>query len=258
VDQGLLYGTNEVVIQCVFFALMLSAAEVGFRLGSKVAASTPADTKPQISTVEAAVLGVLALLLGFTMSMAVSRFEARRQLVRDEANAINASCLRAQLLPAPEGPEIARLLRQYIDVRVKYGTAGSDLELEGLRTQTVQLQKQFWTRAVTYAQRDPNEVIAGSLLHSLSDAIELEAARWVEFQNHVPESVIYVNIVVALLSVLLVGYTFGVNGGRNILSMYVLALCIALVLAVIIDLDRPRSGFIRASQLPMMDLLHRQ
>jgi hypothetical protein len=257
VNEGLLYGTHEVIIQCAFFALMLGVTEVGFRLGSKIEASTPADTKSQISTVEAAVLGVLALLLGFTMSMAVSRFDVRKQLLLDEANAIRTSSLRAQLLPAPEGPEIASLLRQYVNVRVQYGTAGNDLaRLDSLKTQAAHLQKEFWTRAVTYAQRDPNEVKAGSLLQSLNQAIDLEAARWTALQNHVPESVIYVNAVVSLLAALLVGYTFGVNGRRNILSTCVLALSVTLVLAVIIDLDRPRSGFIRASQQPMIDLLN--
>jgi hypothetical protein len=73
------------------FALMLSAIEVGLRLGHKSEAKTPERTKSQISTVEAAILGVLGLLLGFTMSMDVSRFEVRKQLVLDEANAILSS-----------------------------------------------------------------------------------------------------------------------------------------------------------------------
>lgn len=258
-NQGLLYGTPEVTIELVFFLLMLATTELGFRLGGKVGASTSSDTKSQISTVEAAVLGVLALLLGFTMSMAVSRFEVRKQLVLDEANALSTSCLRAQLLPAPLGPEIADLLRQYINVRVQYGNAaGNDLaRLDSLRTQTLLLQKEFWRRAVLYAQQDPNAVKAGLLLQSLNEAIDLEGARWMALQNHVPESVIYVNAIVSLLSILLVGYTFGVNGRRNVLSMFVLALSITLVLAVIIDLDRPRSGFIRVSQQPMIEMLHR-
>lgn len=71
--EGFLYGTHEVIIQCVFFALMLGAIELGFRLGRKAEASTRTETKSQIAIVEAALLGVLALLLGFTMSMAVSR-----------------------------------------------------------------------------------------------------------------------------------------------------------------------------------------
>jgi prepilin signal peptidase PulO-like enzyme (type II secretory pathway) len=257
VNESFLYRINEVIIQCVFFVLMVTATEVGFRLGRKFEARAPASIKSQISTVEAAILGVLALLLGFTMSMAVFRFDLRRQLMLDEANAINTSCLRAQLLPAPEALEIASLLGQYINVRVQYGTAGNELErLNSLHTRTRQLQAELWTRLVSYAQNDPNPVRTGLLLQSLNQAFDLEAARWMAFQNHVPESVIYVNAMVGLLAAMLVGYTFGVNGCRNIFSMSLLALSITLVLAVITDLDRPRSGFIRASQQPMIDLQH--
>src|SRR5271168_4935958 len=80
VNESLLYRTNEVVIDWVFFALTLTAIEVGFRLGRRVEARTPENIKSQIFTVEAGILGILALLLGFTMSMAVSRFEIRKQL----------------------------------------------------------------------------------------------------------------------------------------------------------------------------------
>src|SRR6202046_942044 len=80
-NEGFLYGTNEVVIQCVLLALMLIAVEIGFRLGRKAEANTRPETKAQIAIVEGALLGVLALLLGFTMSMAASRFETRKQLV---------------------------------------------------------------------------------------------------------------------------------------------------------------------------------
>ena len=107
VNESLFYRTNEVIINWLFFALMLTAIEAGFRLGRKFEARTPENVKSQISTVEAAILGILALLLGFTISMAVSRFEIRKQLVLEEADAIGTSSLRAQLLPAPAGPEIA-------------------------------------------------------------------------------------------------------------------------------------------------------
>ena len=252
---GFLYGTNEIIICFVFFAFMLVATGAGFHFGRKSEASIPDKTKSQISTIEAAMLGVLGLLLGFTMSMAVSRFEARKQLVLEEANAIGTSVLRTPLLPSPEGSEIASLLRQYVNVRVQYGTAGNDVQrLDSLHAQTVRLQNEFWARAVAYGQKDPNPVKAGLLLQSLNQAIDLESARRMALQNHVPESVIFVNGIVDLLSAMLVGYTFGLYGRRQIFSMSVLALAITLVLAVIIDLDRPRSGFIRVSQQPMLDL----
>jgi prepilin signal peptidase PulO-like enzyme (type II secretory pathway) len=258
VNESFLYSTNEFVFQLIFLALMVTATEVGFRLGRKFEARAPASIKTQISTVEAAILGILALLLGFTMSMAVSRFDLRKQLLLDEANAISTSCLRAQLLPAPLGPEVTSLLRQYIDLRVQYGAAGNELaRLDSLHNQTAQLQSELWTRVATYAQQNPNPVTTGLLLQSLNQAFDLEAARWMAFQNHVPETVIYVNAVMGLLAAMLVGYTFGVNGRRHIFSMGMLALTVTLILAVITDLDRPRSGFIRASQQPMVDLQRR-
>lgn len=256
-NESFLYGTHEVLIDCVFFALMLAVTELGFRLGDKSEASMSENIKCQVSSVEAALLGVLALLLGFTISMAVSRFEIRKQLVLEEADAIGTSSLRVQLLPATTGSEIANLLRRYVNVRVQYGTAGNDFQrLEDLNTQTRHLQTELWSRATTYAQQDPNTVRAGLLLQSLNQAFDLETARWAAFQNHLPESVIYVNGMVGLLAAMLVGYSFGVNGRRDIFSMCVLAFAISMVFAVIIDLDRPRSGFIRGNQQPMIDLLH--
>lgn len=258
-QESLFYRTSEFVIRWLFFASLLAATEIGFRLGRKFGDHIPDDIKSQISTVEAGILSVLALLLGFTISMAVSRFELRKQLVLEEADAIGTSLLRAQLIPAPAGPEIAALLGQYVNLRVQYGAAGDDLaRLTDINRQTTRLQAELWTRTASYAQQNPNPVSAGLLLQSLNQAIDLRDARWMAFQNRVPESVIYVNAAVGLLSMMLVGYSFGVNGRRNIFSMCVLAVSIALVLAVIIDLDRPRSGFIRGSQQPMIDLLQRR
>jgi prepilin signal peptidase PulO-like enzyme (type II secretory pathway) len=257
VNSGFLYGTNEIVIDLAFLLLMIAATEAGFHLGRKSEAGTPDNTKSQISAVENAILGILALLLGFTMFMVVARFEARKQLVLDEANAIGTAYLRTALLPAPEGSEIASLLRQDIDVRVQYGTASSDLApLEGLNAQTTRLQNELWARAVEYGKNDPNPMRTGLLLQSLNQVIDLESAQRMAFQNSVPKSVIYVNGIVGLLAAMLVGYTFGLNGRRQIFPTFVLAVAITLVLALIIDLDRPRSGFIRVSQQPMIDLQH--
>jgi hypothetical protein len=116
------------------------------------------------------------------------------------------------------------------------------------------LQDAFWQRAVAYGQKDPNPVKAGLLLQSLNEVIDLDGARWMAFQNHVPETVIYVITVVSLLAAVVVGYAFGLGGVRQRFSICILSLAITLVLAVIIDLDRPREGLIRVSQQPMLDL----
>jgi hypothetical protein len=249
----ILYGMNEWVLWVVFVALMLAAHEVGFRFGCRPDNKPSEGTKSQISTVEAGILGVLGLLLGFTMSMAVARFEARKQLVLEEANAIGTAYLRTQLLAAGEGREIADLLREYANIRVPREDSRDVYEhILSARQESARLQDAFWHRAASYGQKEP--IQTRLLLQSLNEVIDADAARWTAFQNHVPETIIYVIVLVALLVSLIVGYTFGLGGNRQLFSICMLSLAISLVLAVIIDLDRPRAGLIRVSQQPMLDL----
>ena len=250
-----LYVVNEWIILFPYLILMLAASEVGFRLGRRAASGATDQLKAQTSVVEGSLLGVLALLMGFTMSMAVSRFEVRKQLVLQEANAIGTAYLRTQLLPPPENAEMANLLREYVDARVEFVNAGENADrLKAARANAARLQNEFWSRAVAYSQKDPNPVKAGLLLQALNEVIDLESARWMGFYNHVPETVILVNAIVAFLATIMVGYAYGLEGHRQIFSICLLALAITVVLSVIVDLDRPRQGFIRVSQQPMIDL----
>ena len=160
----ILHGANECVLGLVFLALMVGASEAGFRLGRKAGQQISEDTKSQVSTVEAGILGVLGLLLGFTMSMAVTRFEVRKQLVLEEANAIGTAHLRTQLLPTAEGKEIADLLRAYTNVRVP-PEDGRDIyeQIWAARQESARLQDAFWQRAVAYGHREPNPVLVSCL-----------------------------------------------------------------------------------------------
>jgi hypothetical protein len=189
------------------------------------------------------------------MSMAVSRFEARKELVLNEANAIGTSYLRTRLLPEPERTSVRNLLRDYVANRLAFPSAGDDQQrLETVRLQGQRLQDEIWDQSAAYAEKAPNPVLAGILLQSLNQAFDIESARWMAFYNHVPAAVMYLNAIVALATATLVGYAFGIDGIRHIFSMCLLGLAIAVVLGVIVDLDRPRRGFIRVSQQPMIDL----
>src|SRR5215469_14430203 len=237
-------------------AILTAASEAGFRVGCKAEPGTADRTRPQLAVVEGGIAGVLALLLGFTVSMAVNRFEVRKQLVLQEANAIGTSYLRTQLLPAPEGTEIANLLRQYVTVRLQDADARDDRDrFRATREQAAHLQNEIWNRAVAHAQKDPT-IKTGLLLQSLNQVIDVEAARWMAFQDHVPRAVIYVNFIVAFFATILVGYAFGLAGQRQIFSTSVWVLAITVVLEAILDLNRPGEGFIKESQQPLIDLQH--
>ncbi len=250
-----LYTTHAWLFGLVFLALVLVAGEAGFRLGRNSRVRFQDETKRQINAVEAAVLGVLGLLLAFSLIMAVSRFDTRRQLVVEEANAIGTAYWRSQLVPPPEGPELARLLREYVKTKLHYYDAGVNPErLQAPREQTARLQKAMWAQAAAFAQKDTRSVPAGLLLQSLNQTFDLESARWTALTIHIPSGVIWVDVFVGLLATFLVGYNFGTAGQRNHISTFLLAVCIATVLAVIVDLDQPRRGLIRVGQQPMIDL----
>src|SRR5579863_2073448 len=184
VNMETLYGANEWVLGLAFFALMVAACEVGFRIGRNPNLLSSEGAGSQISTIEVGILGVLGLLLGFTMSMAVTRFEVRKQLILEEANAIGTAHLRTQLLPAVEGKEIADLLRAYTDLRLAPEHGGDIFEqISNARQESARLQAAFWRRAVDYGQKDPNPVRVGLLLQSLNEVIDLDGARWMAFRN---------------------------------------------------------------------------
>src|SRR5262249_4996714 len=127
-------------------------------------------------------------------------------------------------------------------------------QIAAARQEAVHLQNAFWQRAVIFGQRHPNPELASLLLQSLTEVIDLDAARWMAFQDQEPGAVIWVIAVVGLLAAVVVGYTFGLGGLRQTFSISMLSLAITLVLGVIIDLDRPHGGVIRVSQQPMLDL----
>ena len=171
----------------------------------------------------------------------------------DEANAIGTTWLRSKLIPAPGDVEFAGLLRQYVDTRVAYLSRKNLDELAEIRAQDGRLQSQLWSRAVGFAIKD-RSVNASLLLQSLNHSIDLEATRWAFFWGHVPQSVICINVLIAMLASALLGYGFGLIGKRHLVSIVLLAASISGVLSVIIDLDRPWQGFIQVSQQPMFDL----
>lgn len=255
------YTSNEALIAAVLFLLILLATEAGFHLGRRAESRISEKTQSQIAIIQGSVLGILGLLLAFTISMAVSRFELRTQLVLDEANAIGTSYLRTQLIPEPDRSYIAGRLREYVELRLRYSRAGDDVStlknptaVRNAREEAHRLQNDSWLRAVSRAEKDSNPVTTGLLLLSLNEVIDLDAARWMALNNRVPATVIDMNVLVALVAAILVGYAIGLTRQRNLFSVCLLAAAITITLIVIIDLDRSRQDLITVSQQPLIDL----
>ena len=116
----LVFGFDEWLIFATLLGLLFLATEIGFHLGRRVPTGINEHTRSQITMIQAAALGLLALLLGFALSMSISRFDARRQLVVEEPNAIGTTFLRAQLLPEPQRTQVFNRLRPYLDIQLEF------------------------------------------------------------------------------------------------------------------------------------------
>src|SRR5262249_1187113 len=197
------FGLPEWLLAVFFIVALVSVCEVGYRLGVRSRAQE--KTKALVPTVAGSILALVGLLLSFTMSMSVGRYDARRRLLVEEANALGTVYLRMQAVP--ESNELQDLLRHYVDVRLQVSQRALDVEaLRTGREEGARLQRDLWSRAAALAQKHPESNPAGLLLQSLNDAFDLENARWISFVAHVPDSVIAVDGVMGLVAVLLVGY----------------------------------------------------
>jgi hypothetical protein len=255
VSGELFYGINEWFIFAALLVLLFLATETGFKLGRRARSGIDEHTRSEITMIQAAVLGLLALLLGFTFSMSASRFDTRKQLILEESNAIGTTFLRARLLPEPRRTEVSNVLRRYVDVRIEFYMSGTDrIKLRQATDQTEQLHNELWSRAVAVAEKDPRAVTTGLFLQSLNEMIDLHAKRMAALDNHVPETIFMLLYVVSVLSMGLVGYGCGLGTRRNLLATMTAAFLVASVILLLVDLDRPRRGLIKTGHKSMVNL----
>lgn len=240
-----------VLLFVVIFLGLWLAVEIGYRralmLGTRMADKRHeqiVDTRNQIAV-------LLSLLLGFTLAMALPRYDQRRQLVVDEASAIATASLRTQLLPEPVRTETQQLLRQYAQARLEFGQAGLNQEVfQNALQQGKELQTQLWQEATAAAQQTPTPITA-LFVEAVNDAIDLDEKRLSAFDNRIPIVIWAMLGLLGLITCLTVGYG---QQQRFLLSMIVPPLMIAIVMALIADLDAPRSGLISIGQQSMQRL----
>ncbi len=256
--EDFLYRQNEFLIVGLLLALLLIATEIGFRRGRSVRSAIEDSAKSHYGTLQAGVMGLLALLLAFTFSMSVTRYETRKELMIDEANAIGTTYLRSQMLPEPYRSEVAKLIGDYVANRLRdYGSVLDEQEIEAVNLNGRRLQNQLWSEAVGAAAKAPQPVPTGLFISSLNDVIDVAAKRDAARENHVPQPVLTFLFLVTILTMGLLGYGCGLGNHRNIAATATVCLLISLVILTIMDLDRPRRGLITISQKPMLELRDR-
>ena len=229
------------------FVAMLVSYGIGRRIGVARLASDPDGLAHGISAVDGAVFALLGLLIAFTFSGAASRFEARRDLITREANAIGTAYLRIDLLPGDAQPELRDLFRRYVELRaVVYSTAADRAATEAKLAETAALQETIWAKAVAAGRRPDASAPATMLaLPALNDMIDITTTRETATRDH-PPAVIYLLLAgLSLVGSLLVGYGMSENKRQSWLHTVAFAIVLSLTVYVIVDLEFPRVGLIR-------------
>ena len=229
------------------FVGMLVCLEAGRRIGNRRAEVHGEAAHEGIGTIDAAVFALLGLLLAFTFAGSSSRLDARRQLIVHEANAIGTAYLRLDVLPASDQPELRRLFREYIDARLRaYQKIQDPGAVDAEFANAAQIQGQIWSGSIKATGSDPSFHPARVLLlPALNEMIDVTTSRQIALETYLP-SLIYIFLVcVALLSALIAGHAMAKQKGRSLLHMFLYAALVAVTIYVTLDLDNPRSGFIR-------------
>ena len=245
----------DVVPMWLFFVAVCGlsglALEGGYRIGRWRRRRAVEEKEAPVGAMVAAIVALFAFLLAFTFGMAANRFESRRQAVLDEANAIGTTYLRTRLLPEPERSESARLLREYVDVRLR---GVQERRVEEAVKRSEELHELLWVQAVQAAEKQPGDIV-GLYIQSLNQTIDMHGVRvQAGIRSRIP-LVIWIGLLALdMLSMASVGYQSGLSATRRSPAMVVIVLAFASVLFMIADLDRSYEGFLTVTQQALIDL----
>lgn len=248
-----LYDLDSAWIALALLVAMALAMEAGYRVGVRGADDAK---RGHIDAIQSATLGILALLLGFTFSLALQRYDSRSEAVVDEANAIGTALLRVRLVAPPQREAAAALLREYLDARIADGghALNDRAARQALAAKAAALQERIWAQAQKALDAKPDSYPTALFAESVNTMIDSYGKRDAALRRHVPALVLALLYATFLMAGGIVGLAAGSAGHRPSLASHVLVLLIVVLVFVILDLDRPRRGLIQVSQQPLVDL----
>jgi hypothetical protein len=220
------------------FLVLWFAARIGVAFRQK---NMEQDRHQDFELILASILTLLGLIIGFSFSMAVSRYDQRKNYEEEEANAIGTEYVRADLLPAADAARAHTLLKAYLDQRLLFYTLRDEPRLHQVDVYTAQLQNELWSVAATSVRTLPAPV-AAIVLSGMNDVLNRQGYTLAAWRNRIPGAAWVLMLAIAILCNLLIGY--GAHR-RYALLFLILPLALSISFFLIADIDSPRGGAIR-------------
>jgi hypothetical protein len=210
------------------------------------------EEREDFAVVQAATLTLLGLIIGFSFSMATSRYDLRKTYEEAEANAIGTEYARAGLMPAANAAGLRALLKKYLDLRISFYNSRSDGDLQQVNAHTAQMQDQMWTAVQDPAVAQPSPVIALAVW-GMNDVLNSQGYTQAAWWNRIPKAAWSLMVGIAIACNLLVGYGARTAGAKSGL-LIVLPLVVSISFLLIADIDSPRGGFIHVAPQNLVSL----
>jgi hypothetical protein len=236
----------------IALAVVVVPAEAGFRLGRCVERRPRHETEHAVSTLVAPALGLLAFMLAFTFSLAQERYQDRRRVQFDLANALGTAYLRASFVGQPHESEIKRLILAELD---SYIGEHDDASMRASHKRIEYMSDTLWSHATAAVATTRQPVFTSLLVQSLNQSIDLSERRRHNFElERIPMAVWFALAGLTILGMGLMGYDGGLSSATRSLAMVPLALAFCIVILLIADLDRPYSGLLQPNREVLLEL----
>lgn len=235
------------VLIFALLVLMIVLMEVGRRLGIRQRKLDPEGAKAGVGMVDGAVFSLLGLLIAFTFGGAATRYDARRNLIVQETNAIGTAYLRINLLPAATQPALRDDFRSYLDTRINFYkilTIDPAAARANIRRYSA-LQDKIWSEAIAACQQAASPSTTTLVISSLNDMFDITTTRLAALETHPPTVVFRGLGLLMLASALLAGYGMADGKKPSRFHMLLFPLILATAVYVIVDIEYPRTGLIR-------------
>jgi hypothetical protein len=252
-----LYQLDTLWIVIGLAVAMALAGEIGSSVGQRWQPRTDDARRGHIGSVLGSLLGLLALLLGFTFAMSANRYDLRRQLVVSDANALGGLYLLSSLLPEESRRPFKQSLRKYVNLRSQvalFRRARSSEEAAELSAEAEALHSQMWKTAKDSAVADLPPKFSELILKGLIEALSIHRARMFGWESRVPDPVVWLLLFGALTAITVLGFIGGLGKHRGLPARIAVSLLLCGTIYVTLDLDKPHQGLIKISQTPMLHL----
>ena len=248
----LLYQSNPWLLPIVMLVVLGFAIEGPARYGQRLVAKVQVDNDGW-NVIQGGILTLVAFMLGISFSQSQARFDSRRELVVKEANAIGTTWLRADQLALADSERFRTVLRDYTSLRLEaYRGNVSREELARAQAQSDAAQGQLWILASSGLRAQPQNLGRSLLMETLNDTIDVSAEELQALTHHVPTVIMAMTVGLVVLGALIMGLSFARTGKPPRVLAVAYALSTVIVLSMMLDLDRPQTGFVHVNLDPLV------